>query len=235
MFSDIQIQKSLNDESKQFGDIVQANYTDSYFNNTYKTMSGIYWVMKYCPNAKFYMFVDDDYYVSTKNVLRFIKFPTHYPDYLKEPLSNIRSLINRRKTLEVLDFELDNTVRLYAGYGFNSSPLRHYFSKWYISLNEYPYHKWPPYITGGAMILSNAALKDLFYQSLYTQHFKFDDIYISIVAYKAKLEAFHSEYFYAYKRPYYRLNYQYTIASHGFDDPQELVRVWSEQKSLGNA
>lgn len=126
------MQASLNEESQKYNDIIQSNYTDSYFNNTYKTMSGFQWAMKYCKNAKFYMFVDDDYYVSTKNVLRFIRFPTNYPNYLKEPLGNIYNLIHtqHRQLLQGVDFSLADDVRLYTGYAFQSSPHRHYISKW---------------------------------------------------------------------------------------------------------
>ncbi|ENN71941.1 hypothetical protein D910_09185 [Dendroctonus ponderosae] len=222
--SDDNMQASLNEESQKYKDIIQANYTDSYFNNTYKTMSGFEWVMKYCKNAKFYMFVDDDYYVSTKNVLRFLRFPTNYPNYLKEPLGNIHNLIQHRQLLQGVDFSLDDDVRLYTGYAFQSSPHRHYISKWYVSLDEYPYHMWPAYVSGGAYILSNAALVDIF-----------DDIYVGILAYKAKIEPFHSEEFHFYKRSYSRKGYDYVVASHGYSNTQELVAVWNEQKSIGNA
>lgn len=127
-----ELQVSINEESRRFNDIIQANYTDSYFNNTYKTMSGFEWAMKYCQNAKFYMFIDDDYYISTKNVLRFLRFPTNYPRYLKEPLGNLRNLIGQRRPLQEIQFELDDNVRLYTGYAFRSAPHRHYISKWYV-------------------------------------------------------------------------------------------------------
>jgi hypothetical protein len=32
--------------------------------------------------SRFYMFVDDDYYVSTRNLLRFLRNPVNYPRYL---------------------------------------------------------------------------------------------------------------------------------------------------------
>lgn len=228
------LQKSIDEESHKFADIIQANFTDTYYNNTYKAMMGMTWAVKYCPNSKFYMFVDDDYYVSTKNVLRFVRYPTNYPKYLKEPMANANSAL-KRKLVQASDFELANDVRLYTGFAFMSSPHRHYVSKWYISLNEYPYHMWPPYVTAGAYILSRDALIDMYYTSFYTKHFKFDDIYVGILAYKAKIEPFHSEEFYFYKQSYNKLNYEYTIASHGYGDPNELIHTWTEQKSLGNA
>ncbi|KAL1494276.1 hypothetical protein ABEB36_009900 [Hypothenemus hampei] len=228
------IQVSINEESERFNDIVQANYTDSYFNNTFKTMSGLEWAVKHCLNAKFYMIVDDDYYVSTKNVLRFLRFPTHYPQYLREPMANLKNLIQSRVPLN-LELELNDNVRLYTGYSFHSAPHRHLTSKWYISLKEYPWHLWPPYVSGGAMVFSNQALTDMYYASFYTLHFRFDDIYVGLLAYKTKIEPFHSEYFHFTKKSYYKFNYGYVVASHGYEDPKEMVAVWNEQKSLGNA
>lgn len=128
--NEAQVQVSLNQESQQYNDIVQANYTDSYFNNTFKTMSGFEWVVKYCPNARFYVFIDDDYYISTKNILRFIRFPTNYPQYLTEHLGNLNDMILHRKPMEEVNFDLDEDVRLYAGYAFHSAPHRHHSSKW---------------------------------------------------------------------------------------------------------
>ncbi|KAJ8915654.1 hypothetical protein NQ315_003438 [Exocentrus adspersus] len=227
------LQKLINEESHKFSDIVQANFSDTYYNNTYKTMMGMKWVVKFCPNSKFYMFVDDDYYVSTKNVLRFIRYPTKYPQYLKEPMANVKALL--RKPFQLMDFELQDDARLYSGYAFKSAPHRHYFSKWYVPLKEYPYHMWPPYVTAGAYILSRSALIDMYYSSFYTRHFRFDDIYVGLLAFKAKIEPLHCEEFYFYKKTYNKLDYEYTIASHGYGDPHELLTVWTEQKSLGNA
>lgn len=231
------LQKSIDEENRQYADIIQANFTDSYYNNTYKTMSGFQWAKEYCANAKFYMFVDDDYYVSTKNVLRFIRYPTNYPQYLNKPFSNIKPIMdmNGRKTLSFDDYQLSNDVRLYTGYVFRSSPHRHFISKWYVSLNEYPYHMWPPYVTAGAYVLSKNALIDMYFASFYTKHFRFDDIYIGLLAHKAKIEPFHCDEFYFYKKEYNKFNYKYAVASHGYSNPEELIHNWNEQKSLGNA
>ncbi|XP_066139454.1 beta-1,3-galactosyltransferase brn [Euwallacea fornicatus] len=228
------VQVSLNEESGRYHDIVQANYTDSYYNNTFKTMSGFEWVMRYCPNAKFYMFIDDDYYISTKNVLRYLRFPINYPQYLQDPIGSINKLIELRKVKNV-EIDLEDDVRLYTGFKFQSAPQRNYLSKWYVSLEEYSYHMWPPYISGGAYILSKTALQDMYYASFYMRHFKFDDIYVAILAYKTNVEPFHSKYFHFYEKPYNKFNYKYVVASHGYGDPKKMVKAWNEQKSMGNA
>lgn len=351
---DEEIQAKVKLEAMKHKDIIQANFVDMYYNNTIKTMMGFKWAVKYCSNSKFYMFVDDDMYVSVKNVLRFIRNPANYPDYLKEPkkivqkreiryshqfddvrklnsnyilnlfandsekrklnieyISNLndhtkkelpstvelvqlpevfstikRNIINQnniteghlttildsnnktaknifqrvnknvenmenviedklhisnrmkslnRKKRQVFDFELPEDVRLFAGFVFVSSPHRHRSSKWYVSLEEYPYHLWPPYVTAGSYIVSREALLDMYYTSFYTKNFKYDDIFLGLVAKKANIEPFHCEEFHFYKKDYTTFNYKYVITSHGYGDPNELLRVWNEQKALGNA
>lgn len=89
------LQELLDMEMEQFQDIVQANFYDTYYNNTIKTMMGIKWAIKFCSRSKFYMFVDDDFYVSTKNVLRFVRNPVNYPEYLEEADETLRKLARR--------------------------------------------------------------------------------------------------------------------------------------------
>lgn len=65
---------------------------------------------------------------------------------------------------------------------------------------------------------------------------RFDDIYLGIVALKANIEPLHSEEFYFYKANYIGpQSYRYVIATHGYDDPNEMLRVWTELKASGHA
>merc|ERR1719374_349281 len=117
----------------------------------------------------------------------------------------------------------------------HSRPLRHRSSKWFISLDEYPYNRYPPYVTAGAYVLSRVALMDMYYTSYFTKQFRFDDIWLGLVAKKAALEPLHSSEFYFHRRRYSVRDYKYVVASHGFSDPKELVRIWNQQKEAGNA
>ncbi|KAF2368371.1 Glycosyl transferase family 31 [Trinorchestia longiramus] len=125
---------------------------------------------------------------------------------------------------------------LYAGHVFPSSrPKRWKLSKWYVSLEEYPYSHYPPYVTAGAYLLSRRSLKTLYYAGLYTKFFKFDDVFMGMCAMKGKLHLFHHSEFHYYKYAYSIEGYKYVIASHGFSDPDEMHRVWEEQRSVGSA
>lgn len=222
------VQQQVMDEHDKYGDIVQADFVDSYFNNTIKTMMGFRWAMENCRSTQFVMFVDDDMYVSVKNVLRFVRLPQDYPKYMQ------------RKVLQLNDAghgtDIDEAPSLlFAGYVFFSAPHRHKISKWFITLDEYPFHMFPPYVTAGAFVLSSKALQKFYYTSKYTKHFRFDDVYLGIVAAKAGVTPLHNDNFYFWKKPYSPHNYRYVIASHGYDDTDELVNTWTEQRSLGYA
>lgn len=225
------LQTAIEREHEQYDDIIQADFIDSYYNNTIKTMMGLRWAIEYCPRSRFFMFVDDDFYISTKNVLRFLRNPVNYPEYLEDADETLRKLARRlsqsdllvkneslthdknelikiqevidknaihtvegknhmnkikeylakAETLtrnernggrQLLDTELPYDVKLFAGYVFQSYPHRHKSSKWYVSLDEYKWHKWPTYVTAGSFILSREALIEMYYTSMYTKHFR---------------------------------------------------------------
>ncbi|KAI8036206.1 beta-1,3-galactosyltransferase brn [Drosophila gunungcola] len=195
-------------ESREHGDILQADFVDAYFNNTLKTMLGMRWASQHFNRSDFYLFVDDDYYVSAKNVLKFLGRGrhSHQPELL------------------------------FAGHVFQTSPLRHKFSKWYVSLEEYPFDRWPPYVTAGAFMLSRKALLQLYSTSVHVPLFRFDDVYLGIVALKAGISLQHCDEF-RFHRPTYRGpdSYSSVIASHEFGDPAEMTRVWNECRSANYA
>merc|ERR1712012_4692 len=57
------LQRQVEDEASQFGDIVQADFIDSYRNMSYKNLFGLAWVATWCPQAKLVVKTDDDYFV----------------------------------------------------------------------------------------------------------------------------------------------------------------------------
>ena len=241
--SQASLQAEVEEEVVQFGDIVQGSFTDSYYNNSIKTAMGLRWAVESCPRSRFYMFVDDDYYVSTRNVLAFLRNPVNYPRYLQEDVISFdpeqhqqQQAVRGRHLAQLVDFDLPADVRLWSGYVFpRSRPHRHAWSKWFVSLAEYPYNFWPPYVTAGCYVLSRAALVDMYYTSYYTQMFRFDDIWLGLVGGKAELEPLHSDQFH-FQPPAYTVNkYKYVVASHGWGEPAELERVWNQQKQAGNA
>ncbi|XP_058839229.1 beta-1,3-galactosyltransferase brn-like [Topomyia yanbarensis] len=266
--SNRRLQSLIDLEYANYRDIVQGDFVDAYFNNTIKTMMGFRWAVNYCPRAKFYMFADDDFYISSKNLLKYVRNPVNYPEYLEETDEALRKLARRlsqttnnnnnssqqvdavitgnssagvsnvrsKRQILNMDMELPSDVKLFSGFVFRSAPHRHRSSKWYISLQEYPWDMWPTYVTAGAFLLSHEALFEMYYVSMYTKHFRFDDIYLGIVSLKAGIEPLHSEEFYFHKAPFLGpQSYKYVLASHGYDNPEELVKIWNEVRAAGYA
>lgn len=66
--------------------------------------------------------------------------------------------------------------------------------------------------------------------------FSFDDIYLALVALKANIKPLHEEEFHFQKAFYNEPHsYRYVISSHGYGNPEELVKVWSQVRAAGHA
>lgn len=63
------VNRKLQDESEQYGDIVQGNFIDHYDNLTLKTYFLFSFALKYCANADFVMKMDDDCYVNVPKLI----------------------------------------------------------------------------------------------------------------------------------------------------------------------
>ena len=192
-------------EYEQYGDIVQQNFHDTYYNNTVKTFMGIRWINEYCSNAKFYLFIDDDFYLN----------PGALMAYLSTNVSE------------------SQMATYYAGYVFdNSSPMRHLLSKWYISLKDYPYHKFPPYVAAGCYLLTRQSANLFHMASKLIELFKFDDIYMGILAHKLDIKPLHLDMVHFYAPTYYPSVYvRDVIAAHGFSTA-DLLDMWKQLEPM---
>lgn len=66
--SDQLTQSNIHEEDKQYGDILQVEMDDSYYNLTQKTVAILNWVNSNCARADFVLKVDDDVYVNLHNL-----------------------------------------------------------------------------------------------------------------------------------------------------------------------
>lgn len=182
-------------EKRQNHDIVEMSFIDAYYNNTYKTMGGINWCVKYCSTAKFVMLVDDDMYVATDYLL----------DYL-QGLPDSRTLFMGRKWQDV--------------------PQRGIRQKWYMSYEEYPYDKYPPFLSAGAIIMSMDFVHRLQIGIQYTKRFKFDDVFLAIVAHKLRVQPEHHAGIRIFSISYTNEEFKNVLVAHGFGNSRELRMAW---------
>lgn len=62
------IQKQLEQESATYGDIIQVDMMDNYYNITLKVSGLLNWIHNYCSHVDFVLKVDDDVYVNVRNL-----------------------------------------------------------------------------------------------------------------------------------------------------------------------
>jgi len=157
----LSLNKTLNDrileESDHFGDIVQVNFIDSYQNLTHKTISGIKWISQYCYNSKFAIKVDDDVVVNTYSFINYLNYLT------------------KNNTISI-----KNSL---FGYIFDKPyVVRDKNSKFYISKEEYEPDIFNLYCTGSCYIITSDLMKPMFRLTKHIKPFKFEDVYVGMLA-----------------------------------------------------
>ena len=65
---DENIQRSLEEESQEYGDLVQGDFLDNYYNLSYKAIMGNIWAAEFCSQAEFLVKTDDDMFVDMYEV-----------------------------------------------------------------------------------------------------------------------------------------------------------------------
>ncbi|XP_069103646.1 beta-1,3-galactosyltransferase brn-like [Argopecten irradians] len=154
-------------ESETYEDVIQENFKDSYSNNTYKTIMGYNWGVKYCSEADYFLFVDDDHFVNVPKVLLFIK---------SIPEKERKTVFYGKKVTRAIPNRSD--------------------SKWIISKRDFPFHLFPPYLGGGAYLTSYSCALRFVHAFPYVDFLWIDDVYLGIVAHKLNITARHVKQFF---------------------------------------
>lgn len=146
-------------EHQAFKDILQANFTDNYRSLTLKSLLGIQWTAKYC-SSHFVAKIDDDVLVNTN----------YLSVYLKE-LIKVKSNIK-------------NTFICNVNWNAPVKRIRNH--KFYVSNKEFWFDYYEKYCDGPAYIFTNDLSRNLVYAAVHTELFRFEDVYIGMLASKLK-------------------------------------------------
>lgn len=205
--------RSLNDsvndklitESIIHDDIVQESFMDTYKNLTLKTIATLKWVSIYCKNrTKFILKVDDDMIVNTYALLPFL-------EKYQEPIYD-SFICNPR---------------------YRSKVIRNTSHKYYVSKAYYPQEYYNPYCSGGAYLISPDLPYKLYKESLLTDLFVFEDVYMGILVKKLKAKIVDLKKNYCFDEPqcFYGLNRKigqtYYFFLNGLS-PQMMINGWYE-------
>ncbi|CAG2167638.1 unnamed protein product [Oppiella nova] len=69
--ADHRVQRRVLEEDSRYGDILQGQYLDNYFNLTLKTISMMKWLSDRCSKVKYALKVDDDMFVNMQHITDF--------------------------------------------------------------------------------------------------------------------------------------------------------------------
>ncbi|KAJ7320582.1 hypothetical protein JRQ81_020093 [Phrynocephalus forsythii] len=192
-------QIAISTENVKYGDIIQKDFIDAYYNLTLKTMMGIEWVHKFCPQSSFVMKTDSDVFVNTY--------------YLTELL-----LRKKRSTRFFTGF-----LKL------NERPIRQALSKWHVSKEEYPANTYPPFCSGTGYVFSTDVASQVYNISENVLFVKLEDVFIGLclAELNVKLEELHSKQtFFPERLEFSPCRFKKIVTSH-FVKPHELLIYWN--------
>ncbi|XP_067831150.1 N-acetyllactosaminide beta-1,3-N-acetylglucosaminyltransferase 2-like [Heptranchias perlo] len=135
-------------EDRLYGDLLQWEFKDTLYNLTLKDYLFLKWATAKCPNAQYIFKGDDDVFLNTPAVVKYLQ-----------------------------SLDAGQSDKLYVGQAIlNASPLRDKNSKYNIPMSFYdgPY---PAYAGGGGFLYSGCLLRSLYTVSHYIPFFPIDDVF----------------------------------------------------------
>ncbi|XP_010770666.1 UDP-GlcNAc:betaGal beta-1,3-N-acetylglucosaminyltransferase 7, like [Notothenia coriiceps] len=206
------LQKLIEYEDRIYGDILQWDFMDTFFNLTLKEVNFLKWFDIYCSDVQFIFKGDDDVFVNTQNLVKLIDFK-----------------VEDRKEANLF---VGDTIS-------KANPIRNRQSKYYIprELYDKPY---PPYVGGGGFLMSSKLARRLFVVSEDLELYPIDDVFLGMCLQKLELvPEMHPGFrtFGITRRKVSSMNsepcfYKNLIVVHKLS-PQELLRMWNVVHSEG--
>jgi hypothetical protein len=140
-----------------------------------KTVMMLRWVTNNCFSKSlqspyddirnYVLFIDDDYYLNVDALV----------EYLKSIDENKKMTTYERQTF-------------ITGYIHESArPRRNLSSRWYISMVDYPYDHYPPFLAGGCILMTRYNARLLYIASKYIHLLPLEDVYIGLLAYSMSI------------------------------------------------
>ncbi|XP_063302440.1 beta-1,3-galactosyltransferase 2-like [Pelobates fuscus] len=150
------VQQMLEEESEYYGDIIQQDFLDTYYNLTLKTLMGMEWVAKFCSSASYVIKIDSDMFL------------------------NVEYLIH-----QVLRPELPVRTNYFTGQIYsNTGPLRNKAYKWYVPPEVYPNNTYPPYCVGTGYVFSVDMTKKIYDIAQVITAMPMEDVFMGICLYE---------------------------------------------------
>ena len=142
----------LSEENQQFGDILQDDYIDTYYNLSIKVLSGFKYSVDICKRAQFISRSADDNFVNLPEILTLLK-----EDKVQHPIFGYCKMAG-----DPVD--------------------RRTHSKWAVTKTEWNLPRYPPYCVGTTFLLSWKTMQTLYNASENVPYYVMEDVYFGEVA-----------------------------------------------------
>uniref|UniRef100_A0A4W5KV45 Hexosyltransferase n=1 Tax=Hucho hucho TaxID=62062 RepID=A0A4W5KV45_9TELE len=203
------ISELLQLESRHYGDILQWDFHDSFFNLTLKDLLLWDWLSAHCPRARFIFKGDDDVLVRTPALL----------DYLRE--QTIQSGGPGSEGMK--GFMVGDVIRAAVPNRVNST-------KYFIPANFYK-GLYPPYGGGGGVVYSGELALRLNRISRSVHLYPIDDVYVGMCLHRLGVHPIHHPAFLTFDFPkkegVERCVYHTILLVHK-RSPAQVMKLWSE-------
>ncbi|TNN34456.1 N-acetyllactosaminide beta-1,3-N-acetylglucosaminyltransferase 3 [Liparis tanakae] len=147
-------------EQREYGDILQWDFQERFYNLTLKQILFLDWMQRRCPEARFLLNGDDDVFANTDNMV----------DFLRDLPGN------------------DGGEHLFTGHLIqNVGPIRFSNSKYFIPVQVQESDSYPPYCGGGGFLLSGHTALVIFNMSRSVPILPIDDVYMGMCLARAGL------------------------------------------------
>ncbi|XP_036624895.1 beta-1,3-galactosyltransferase 4 [Trichosurus vulpecula] len=197
------IEDILKWEAQVEGDIVQAAFMDSYRNLTLKTLSGLAWAARYCPNVHYVLKTDDDVYINVPGLVAELDqrgkdlkqdLQQRYPDRGGIVQGDGKAKTGERE-LEDARSLYPPVPHLYLGHvHWSVYPSRLKGSRHQVSEVEWPSARgpFPPYGSGTGYVLSAPVLRLILRAASGVPLIPVEDVFVGVIAKRVGVAPTHS-------------------------------------------
>ncbi|XP_053179506.1 N-acetyllactosaminide beta-1,3-N-acetylglucosaminyltransferase 2 [Scomber japonicus] len=196
-------------ESKHYGDILQWDFSDTFFNLTLKDVLFWNWFSQFCNQTLFVFKGDDDIFINTPRLISYLQ------DQLRKPQAD----------KAMIDFMVGDVIRA-------ASPNRVNRSKYFIPDSFYK-GTYPTYAGGGGVVYSGLLTKRLNNVSKRVHLFPIDDVFVGMCMVRLNANPIHHHAFLTFDFPAKdgeKLCAYHTILLVHKRNPIQLFQLWADLK-----